>query len=69
LVQPADIQDRDAGLDLLVGADREFPRLELLTASGYRVLVPYLRGHGHDKRHAEEPKRVQLVGGRTSATC
>ena len=29
-MQPADIQDRDAGLDLLVGADREFPRLELL---------------------------------------
>jgi transposase len=34
LVTPADLQDRDAGLDLLVGADREFPRLELLWVDG-----------------------------------
>jgi putative transposase len=34
LVLPADIQDRDAGLDLLVGADHEFPRLELLWVDG-----------------------------------
>ena len=33
-MQPADIQDRDAGLDLLVGADHEFPRLELLWVDG-----------------------------------
>jgi len=33
-VHPADEQDRDGGLDLLVGADREFPRLEQLWADG-----------------------------------
>lgn len=34
LVTPADVQDRDGGLDLLVGADREFPRLELVWVDG-----------------------------------
>jgi putative transposase len=34
LVLPADIQDRDAGLDLLVGADQDFPRLERLWVDG-----------------------------------
>ena len=33
-VHPADEQDRDSGLDLLVGADREFPRIERLWADG-----------------------------------
>ena len=33
-VHPADEQDRDSGLDLLVGADREFPRIEQLWADG-----------------------------------
>ena len=33
-VHPADEQDRDGGLDLLVGADSEFPRLEQLWADG-----------------------------------
>ena len=31
-VHPADEQDRDSGLDLLVGADQEFPRIEQLWA-------------------------------------
>jgi putative transposase len=31
-VHPADEQDRDSGLDLLVGADHEFPRIEQLWA-------------------------------------
>ena len=33
-VHPADEQDRDSGLDLLVGADREFPCIEQLWADG-----------------------------------
>lgn len=33
-VHPADEQDRDAGLDLLVGADRVFPRIEQVWADG-----------------------------------
>jgi transposase len=33
-VHPADEQDRDSGLDLLVGADHEFPRIEQLWADG-----------------------------------
>jgi putative transposase len=33
-VHPADEQDRDSGLDLLVGADQEFPRIEQLWADG-----------------------------------
>ncbi len=33
-VHPADEQDRDSGLELLVGADQEFPRLEQLWADG-----------------------------------
>ena len=36
-VHPADEQDRDGGLDLLVDADAEFPRIEHLWADrGYR---------------------------------
>jgi transposase len=36
-VHPADEQDRDSGLDLLVGADRAFPRIEQLWAdAGYQ---------------------------------
>lgn len=33
-VQPADVQDRDGGIDLLVGADQEFPRIELVWVDG-----------------------------------
>ena len=33
-VHPADIQDRDGGLDLLVGADAAFPRVQHLWADG-----------------------------------
>jgi putative transposase len=33
-VHPADEQDRDSGLDLLVGADQAFPRIEQLWADG-----------------------------------
>ena len=33
-VNPADEPDRDSGLDLLVGAAREFPRVEQLWADG-----------------------------------
>ena len=33
-VHPADEQDRDSGLDLLVGADQEFPCIEQLWADG-----------------------------------
>jgi putative transposase len=33
-VHPADEQDRDSGLDLLVGADHEFPCIEQLWADG-----------------------------------
>ena len=34
LVTAADIQDRDGGLDLLVGADAEFPRIGLVWVDG-----------------------------------
>ena len=34
LVAAADIQDRDGGMDLLIGADREFPRIELVWVDG-----------------------------------
>ena len=33
-VHPANEQDRDSGLDLIVGADHEFPRLAHLWADG-----------------------------------
>ena len=33
-VQPADVQDRDGGLDALVGAHRQFPRVEQLWVDG-----------------------------------
>ena len=33
-VHPANEQDRDSGLDLLVGADREFPGIQHLWADG-----------------------------------
>jgi putative transposase len=54
LVHPADVEDRDGGLDVLVGADRQFPRIERLwvdaayagefedwveTVLGWRVVV------------------------------
>ena len=34
VVQPADVQDRDGGRDALVGADRQFPRIEQLWVDG-----------------------------------
>jgi putative transposase len=51
VAHPADIQDRDGGLDVLVGADEQFPRIEQLwayagdfvdgveTTFGWRVVV------------------------------